>query len=189
MKRILYQLGLVVGLLFILLFAAGTATAQKPSWDDGGKKGKMSKKTESPDPQRMQPEDRRQETRHQQEYRHSGPPQEDRHGDSRQPRFFTGYDRSPIDLYYADQYRRGKCPPGLAKKGNQCMPPGQAKKWRLNHPLPREVIFYDLPQEVLVHLGPPPAGHRFVRVAQDILLIAVGTGMVIDAIEDLGRIY
>ncbi|MBW1648754.1 MAG: RcnB family protein, partial [Deltaproteobacteria bacterium] len=49
--------------------------------------------------------------------------------------------------------------------------------------------FYDLPREVLVHLGPPPSGHRFVRVAGDILLIAVGTGMVVDAIEDLGRIY
>jgi hypothetical protein len=29
-------------------------------------------------------------------------------------------------LYALD--RRGSCPPGLAKKGNGCMPPGQAKK-------------------------------------------------------------
>ena len=35
--------------------------------------------------------------------------------------------------------------------------------------------------------GLPPAGHRYVRVANDILLIAAGTGMVIDAIEDLGK--
>jgi hypothetical protein len=69
------------------------------------------------------------------------------------------------------------------------MPPGQVKKWKLHRPLPRDVIFYDLPRDVLVHLGPPPSGHRFVRVAGDILLIAVGTGMVVDAIEDLGRIY
>ncbi len=34
--------------------------------------------------------------------------------------------------------------------------------------------------------GPAPAGHRYVRVAADILLIAVGTSMVIDAIQDLG---
>ncbi|MFZ9438826.1 MAG: RcnB family protein [Hylemonella sp.] len=40
---------------------------------------------------------------------------------------------------------------------------------------------------VRVRLGPPPAGHEFIRVATDILLIAIGTGMVIDAIEDLGR--
>jgi len=49
------------------------------------------------------------------------------------------------------------------------------------------VIFYDLPPTILVQLGPAPPRHRFVRVAQDILLIAVGTGMVVDAIEDLGR--
>jgi hypothetical protein len=32
-----------------------------------------------------------------------------------------------------------------------------------------------------------PAGHRYVRVAGDILLIAVGTSIVADAIQDLGR--
>ena len=26
-------------------------------------------------------------------------------------------------------YNGGRCPPGLAKKGNGCMPPGQAKKY------------------------------------------------------------
>jgi Ni/Co efflux regulator RcnB len=66
------------------------------------------------------------------------------------------------------------------------MPPGQAKKWRVGQPLPSDVIFYDLPPQLVVSLGTPPAGHRFVRVASDILLIAVGTGMVLDAIEDLG---
>jgi Ni/Co efflux regulator RcnB len=65
------------------------------------------------------------------------------------------------------------------------MPPGQAKKWALGRPLPRGVIFYELPPSVLVQLGAPPAHHRFVRVAQDILLIAVGTGMVVDAIDNL----
>ena len=177
MRRIVFQLGLVAGLLAIVLFLAGPAAAQPPTWHEDGKKGKPSKQAGPHGPQQMQSGER-----------HEGSQHQDRHGDRRQG-FFTDRDRSPIDRYYADQYRRGKCPPGLAKKGNGCMPPGQAKKWAINRPLPREVIFYDLPQEVLVHLGPPPTGHRFVRVAQDILLIAVGTGMVIDAIEDLGRIY
>jgi len=38
-----------------------------------------------------------------------------------------------------------------------------------------------------VQFGPPPSGHRYVRVAGDILLIALGTGLVVDAIQDLGR--
>ncbi len=89
--------------------------------------------------------------------------------------------------YYAEQFRGGRCPPGLAKKHNGCMPPGQAKKWQLGRSLPRDVVYYDVPQPLLVQIGPPPSGHRYVRVASDILLIAIGTGMVVDAIENLGR--
>jgi len=57
----------------------------------------------------------------------------------------------------------------------------------VGRPLPREVVYYDLPPALVVQIGVPPAGHRYVRVAADILLIAVGTGMVVSAIQDLGR--
>jgi len=101
-------------------------------------------------------------------------------------RYFTEQQRAYINDYYAKQYgRKGHCPPGLAKKQNGCMPPGQAKKWAIGRPLPRDVVFYDLPPSILAQLGPPPSRHRFVRVAQDILLIATGTGMVVDAIDNL----
>jgi Ni/Co efflux regulator RcnB len=53
--------------------------------------------------------------------------------------------------------------------------------------LPRDVVYYDLPQQLVVRLGVPPSGHKYVRVASDILLIALGTSMVVDAINDLGR--
>jgi Ni/Co efflux regulator RcnB len=102
-------------------------------------------------------------------------------------RHFSDAHHVAVREYYDRQYRRGKCPPGLAKKHNGCMPPGQARKWRLGRPLPRDVVIYALPQPVLVKLGPPPPGDRFVRVGADILLITIGTGIVIDAIQDLGR--
>lgn len=89
--------------------------------------------------------------------------------------------------YYSRPETSRSCPPGLAKKGNGCMPPGQARKWRKGHPLPRDVVYYEVPNALVVQLGVPPAGYRYVRVAADILLIAIGTGMVIDAIEDLTR--
>jgi Ni/Co efflux regulator RcnB len=95
--------------------------------------------------------------------------------------------RSYIRTYYDDEFRKGHCPPGLAKKNNGCMPPGQAKKWRMGQPLPRDVVVYDVPPALVVRLGTPPAGYRYVRCASDILLIAVGTRMVADAIIDLGR--
>lgn len=102
--------------------------------------------------------------------------------------YFNDYQRHDARAYYEPRWRAGHCPPGLAKKGNGCQPPGQAKKWHRGQPLPRDVIYYPVPASVQVKLGTPPAGHKFVRVATDLLLIAVGTGMVIDAIEDLGQL-
>lgn len=100
---------------------------------------------------------------------------------------FDDHRRTVARDYFRQHYSSGRCPPGLAKKNNGCMPPGQARKWSRGRPLPRDVIFYDLPPALVIELGVPPIGHRYVRVAADILLIAVGTGMVVDAIEDLSR--
>jgi len=49
------------------------------------------------------------------------------------------------------------------------------------------VIFYDLPPPLVVELGVPPLDYRYARVANDVLLLAIGTGMLVDAITDLGR--
>ena len=38
-----------------------------------------------------------------------------------------------------------------------------------------------------MRLAPPPPNHRYVQVAGDVLMIAVGTGLVVDAIEDILR--
>jgi hypothetical protein len=110
----------------------------------------------------------------------------DRSGyDGEKRRYFNDDHRVYIQDYYANQYQRGHCPPGLEKKNNGCMPPGQAKKWEIGRPLARDVVFYDLPQAVTAQLGPPPSQHRYVRVAQDILLMETETGMIVDAIDNL----
>lgn len=95
---------------------------------------------------------------------------------------FQDNDRIAIRNFYSNP---ANCPPGLAKKGNGCMPPGQAKKWAIGRPLPRDVIYYDLPPSLSVQLSVPPSGYKYVRVAGDILMIAVGTGMVVSAVQDL----
>jgi Ni/Co efflux regulator RcnB len=112
---------------------------------------------------------------------------EGKHGGSREVRqgaYFNDHDRDSVRHYYASSQGK-KCPPGLAKKNNGCMPPGQAKKWHVGQPLPRDVVVYSVPQPILVTLPPPPAQHKYVRVAGDILLIAVGTQMVVDGINGL----
>jgi len=101
--------------------------------------------------------------------------------------YFGDAQRRAAADYFGQEQTKGRCPPGLAKKNNGCLPPGQAKKWLRGQPLPRDVVFYPLPQPVSVRIGLPPSGYKYVRVAGDILLIAIGTNMVVDAMEDLMR--
>jgi Ni/Co efflux regulator RcnB len=103
--------------------------------------------------------------------------------------YFSDRDRTLVRTYYGEHYGPGakSCPPGLAKKNNGCLPPGQARKWAVGQPLPAGVVLYSVPQPVLVQLPVAPAGYRYVRVASDILLIAVGSRMVIDGMTDLLR--
>jgi Ni/Co efflux regulator RcnB len=99
-------------------------------------------------------------------------------------------DRDVIRRYYGDQFRAGNCPPGLAKKNNGCMPPGQAKKWGIGQRLPGDLAYYDLPRDLYSRLRPPGGGYKYIRAGADILMISVGTMMVVDAIEnltDMGR--
>jgi Ni/Co efflux regulator RcnB len=160
-------LALVVG----GLLAAGPVMADKPEWAGGGKgKGKSGKHERS---------DRRDDDRDSRRDR-------DERSD-RQRSHFEERHTVLVREYYTEQFRGGRCPPGLAKKRNGCMPPGQAKKWQVGRPLPREVIYYEVPQPLIVQIGAPPPGHRYVRVSSDILMIAIGSGMVIDAIRNLGR--
>lgn len=155
--------------------------AEKPDWVEGGKSGKPGK-----------------------HHKHDRDDRDHRRGDDRSdgPRqasggvsvniqiggYFGDAQRVQVREYYEPRMKAGKCPPGLKKKGNGCQPPGQARGWSRGEPLPAAVVYYPVPAAVQVRLGVPPAGHKFVRVASDILLIAIGTSLVVDAIEDLGRL-
>lgn len=160
------------------LFASGSALADKPEWAGGGKNERHERK----DQRDGRDDDRRDDRRG--DFRDDR--RNDRRGDSVEFHFRDD-NRRLVNDYYGQQFRSGHCPPGLAKKNNGCMPPGQAKKWRRGYALPHDVRYYDLPRDLVVRLPPPPQGHRYVRVASDILLIAIGSSMVIDAIEDIGR--
>ena len=105
----------------------------------------------------------------------------------REHRGFDARARERVHDYYAREMRRGHCPPGLKRKRNGCAPPGLAKKWRVGEPLPQDVAVQELPPQIRVEIGVPPSGYRYVQVANDILMIAAGSGMVVDAINDLGR--
>lgn len=100
--------------------------------------------------------------------------------------YFGNNDRRIVNEYYAPEFRAGHCPPGLAKKGNGCRPPGHAKKWHKGRPLPAGIAYYELPPDLIYRMPPPPRGHRYVRVGSDILLLSIGSGIVVDAMIDVG---
>jgi len=153
-----------------LLATSSPALADKPS-RGGGNKGDDHNKRERVDHGKG----------------HARKGDHDRGDKGRRKVHFAERDRLVIREYYDQEYRAGHCPPGLEKKANGCLPPGQAKKWAVGRPLPPEVVYYELPPAITIRLSPPPSGHRYIRVANDILMIAVGTGMVMEALDDLSR--
>ncbi|GAB6140898.1 hypothetical protein JCM14076_16270 [Methylosoma difficile] len=100
---------------------------------------------------------------------------------------FNDNHRTIVNNYYIQEYNSGHCPPGLAKRHNGCVPPGQ-RQWVLGRPLPQDVVVYELPPAVISQISIPMPGYRYVRVANDVLMLSVGTGIVMDAIRDLGGI-
>ena len=79
-----------------------------------------------------------------------------------------------------------KCPPGLAKKNNLCMPPGQYKKlYHVGGRLDRDLVTVrPVSRDILRRLDPAPWGYRYVRVDNDVLLVEKQTNE-IDAIIEL----
>jgi Ni/Co efflux regulator RcnB len=99
---------------------------------------------------------------------------------------FGESDRGAAREYFAHKYGRGNCPPGLAKKNNGCLPPGQAKKrYQVGQRLPRDVVYLEAPAELVVKLSRPPSGQKYVIVDGDLVKLAIGTLLVLDAIDGL----
>lgn len=99
---------------------------------------------------------------------------------------FTTKERKATESYFVEKHGRGHCPPGLAKKNNGCLPPGQAKKrYVVGHPLPVNVVREEVPADLAVRIGAPPAGYVYAVVDGDLVKLAVGTAMVVDAIQGL----
>lgn len=100
------------------------------------------------------------------------------------------HDRAIVYQYYRNEYSAGRCPPGLAKKGNGCLPPGQAKKqqqlWVIGQPLPPAIVYERVPPTVVQQLAPVPPGYEYVRVDNDVLLMDMTNRMVADVVNDIG---
>jgi hypothetical protein len=101
---------------------------------------------------------------------------------------FNDTQRGAVRSYFVTAHGRGNCPPGLAKKDNGCLPPGQAKKrYVVGQRLANGLVLAPLPAELSVRVGAAPDGYRYGILDGDVLKLAVGTMLVVDAIEGLVR--
>ena len=108
MKPVALKMKCALALVIGGILAAGPVMADKPPWAGAGKGGKN---------ERMDRRDDDQKSRR------------DRDGPSAGKRgHFEERHHVIVREYYVEQFRGGRCPPGLAKKRNGCMPPGQARK-------------------------------------------------------------
>jgi Ni/Co efflux regulator RcnB len=163
----------LVALAIASLFIAGPGFAD----NDHGKGDKQAGKAEKKADKQQRKADKQEARRDQHRDR----------DDVKVGQYFNDNQREAVRNYYGQQYGNGKrCPPGLAKKNNGCMPPGQVR-YTVGQPLPRTVTIYQVPQPVIVQLPVAPPGYRYVRVGNDILLISPQSQLVVDVIAGLLR--
>ena len=159
----------LIALAITGIFVAGSAFA-KGNDDDG--KGKDKDKHVEKYEKKQQKEDRKEEKRERKEIE--------------QGTYFNDQQRTYVREYYTTNYGSGKkCPPGLAKKGNGCLPPGQVRTWAVGQPIPRNVTIYSVPQPVILQLPPAPYGYRYARIGGDIVLVRQQNNLIVDIIQVL----
>ena len=98
-------------------------------------------------------------------------------------------DRNAVYTYYREEVAAGRCPAGLVKKNNACGAPAPAKQaWKLDQRLPDGVAGEALPAALIAKLSPSPAGHQYLRVDNDILIVSLGARNVAALVADLSRL-
>lgn len=112
---------------------------------------------------------------------------DDQRDDQRKERrdgVFSIDQRHAVSDYFATEHGRGKCPPGLAKKHNGCLPPGQAKKrYTVGRSLNQGIVYQQLPGDLGVRIGPAPTGYLYGLLDGDLIKMNATTRLVVDAIR------
>jgi Ni/Co efflux regulator RcnB len=174
MIKLLNQSHRILAMLLAAVFAAGPVVA-----DRGDKAEKHAQK-------QAEKADKHAQKQSEKAQKHAGKRGKHEREDVKIGAYFNDHHREATRAYYTQHYGNARnCPPGLAKKNNACMPPGQARKLAVGQPLPAGVVVYPVPQPVLVQLPPPPYGYRYVRVGNDVVLVQAQNHLVVDIIVNL----
>ena len=165
----------IVALAIASLMIAGPALSKGKDDDDNGRgkdNGKHAQKFEEKQQKRESKERGKAEKRERKEIQPGS--------------YFNDQQRTVVREYYVQNYSNGKkCPPGLAKKNNGCMPPGQTRNWTVGQRVPQGVTIYSVPQPVIAQLPPAPYGYRYARIGGDIVLVQQQNNLIVDIIQGL----
>ena len=98
---------------------------------------------------------------------------------------FTRRDRDQFQAWAVAEYGKGKCPRGLTRRdGGPCLPRGQSRKrYTLGQPLPASVVPAPVPLDLARRVGMPPIGYRYGMIDGDLVKLAVGSGVAVDAVD------
>ena len=91
-------------------------------------------------------------------------------------------DRLTLVSYFRDDYAHGSCPADLAHTERGCE---TRPLWAIGEPLDPLAISEQLPDRLLIQLKPLPDGYRYVRVADHVLVMVVGTRVIRADVLDL----
>ncbi len=162
----------LIAIAITSLFIAGPGFAKDKSDDHGNGNSKHGQKHEKKEGKRAEKEQKHAEKRQREEIK--------------QGTYFNDQQRTYVREYYTTNYGGAKrCPPGLAKKNNGCMPPGQVRNWVVGQPVPRGVTVYSVAPPVIRMLPPAPYGYRYARLGGDIVLVQQQNNIIVDIIQGL----
>jgi hypothetical protein len=98
-------------------------------------------------------------------------------------------DRDLVNSYYRTEYLSGTCPDDLVRSGDGCQLPASAERpWALGQPLPPAIVYQPLPAPLMAQLAPPPVGYQYVRVGDEIVLLALSNRVVAQRVVTLGQL-
>ena len=99
-------------------------------------------------------------------------------------------DRDAAYAYYRGEIAAGRCPAPLVRRDKAwgAPPTPTARAWKLDQPLPDSVKAQAPPAGLIAKLSPSPAGHQYMRVDTDILVVGIGTRNVAALVVDLSRL-
>ena len=173
----------IVTLAIASLLMAGTAFA-KNQGDDHEKGG--NKHGQKHEEKREKHEDKREKQEYKAEKKAEKYAEKRQRENIKHGAYFNDQQRTFARQYYTTTYHDGKrCPPGLAKKNNGCLPPGQARNWAVGQRVPTNVTVYSVAQPVIRMLPPAPVGYRYARIGNDVVLVQQQNNVIVDIIQGL----